>query len=75
MTLDPAFGLLLSMPLLIAALAAVAVARPTRRAAAVMSACGVLAFVAGCGNQKEVNQHLPYAKQHDLRFETKQHHI
>ncbi len=61
MTLDPAFGLLLSVPLLIAALAAVAVARPTRRAAAVMSACGVLAFVAGCGNQKEGARTAPPA--------------
>lgn len=49
MTLDPAFGLLVCGPILIAALAAVLAARPSRIAAAVIAVCGVLAFVAGCG--------------------------
>jgi hypothetical protein len=52
MTIDPAFGLLLSIPIALAALAAAVIARPQRRAAALIAGCGILAFVAGCGAPK-----------------------
>jgi hypothetical protein len=52
-TLDPAFGLLLFVPIAIVAVAAVVVARPSRRAIAAISVCGVLGFIVGCGGPKD----------------------
>ena len=48
MTLDPAFGLLLAMPIALLAIAAAFLVRPSRKVAPVIVACGVLGFVAGC---------------------------
>ena len=53
MTVDPAFGLLICVPIALAALGAAIVARPRWRAVAAIAVCGVLAFVAGCGGPKQ----------------------
>lgn len=53
MTVDPAFGLLIAVPIMIAALGAAIVASSSRRAAPVIAVCGMLAFVVGCGSHKD----------------------
>lgn len=56
MTIDPAFGLVIALPLALLAIAAAVAARPGRRRAAVMSGCAALAFVVGCGKTQNTSE-------------------
>ena len=53
MSLDPAFGLLVAIPLMILAVAAAIVIRPGRRAIALMAGCAAVAFALGCNKPAE----------------------
>ena len=56
MTIDPAFALLISTPIVLLAIAAAIAARPSRRTAPIMAGCAVLALVVGCGKPSEQSQ-------------------
>ena len=56
MTIDPAFALLISIPIILLAIAAAIAARPSRGTAAIMAGCAVLALIVGCGKPAEQAQ-------------------